>query len=467
MYKQAKKQVPEDYSQVIDELSRDYEEVPGDQFYREIFPDNENTGDDYTDYSHPNAVYLYQGEGEKIHRRIMLKDTWEKDYHDFVEKNPLALCSGLTFRGKTNRLPAAQRMNAMIFDIDNVGPRELFFIFNRANGQPGTLLGWSMCMPTYIVTSGSGLHLYYIFTEPVDLYPNIKLQMKTLKYDLTNKLWSYRETSREKDIQYQGIAQGFRMVGSINSKYGTVVRAFRTGPKIPFEFFNEFAAEKAKVDLKKPFRPSQIPLTEAKHKYPEWYQRRIIEGKEADHWHIKKDLYHWWMRKVNDRSVVRKGHRYFYLMVLAVYAAKCDVSREELKKDMVKLFPIIQKIENPGDPFTMRDVQSAMEAYDKAYYCFTIDDIEHIMNIHIDRNRRNGRPQTIHMKLMSGIRDILHPDGSWRKGNGRPKGTNKAKAVYDYRTAHPDENVSQVARALKISRPTVYKWWDYQHKSPE
>jgi hypothetical protein len=467
MYKQKKKEVPADYSQVIERLEKNYEEVPGEQFYSEIFPDNESRGDMHYDFSHPNAVYLYR-DGDKMRRHVMLKDTWHDDWKKNVKGNHLALCSGLTYRGRSNKLEDAQRMNAMIFDLDNVGPSEFGNVLYHANNKPGTISGWAMPMPTYIVASGSGLHLYYVFTEPLDLYPNIKLQAKELKYNLTRKIWDWKVTSRNKDVQFQGISQGFRMVGSINEKYGTVVRAFRTGERIPFEFFNEFAAKDYQVDLKKPYRPSQVSLKEAQHKYPEWYQRRIVEKQSAGHWVVKKDLYNWWKRKIDDPDVVRGGYRYFFLMMLAIYATKCDVSKDELRNDMISLMPTLQSIKNEGDPFTMQDVRSALEAYDKAYYCFTIKDIERIMNMHIDRNRRNGRPQAQHLAGARAIQQIndQFKHTNWREGNGRPKGTKKAetpkaKAVYDYRTAHPDENVSQVARALQISRPTVYRWWNY------
>ena len=43
----------------------------------------------------------------------------------------------------------------------------------------------------------------------------------SLKYDLTFRIWEYKGTSQLKAIQYQSINQGFRMVGSINAKYGT------------------------------------------------------------------------------------------------------------------------------------------------------------------------------------------------------------------------------------------------------
>ena len=57
-----------------------------------------------------------------------------------------------------------------------------------------------------------GLHIYYVFQQPIDLYPNIKVQLKSLKYDLTFRLWEYGSTSQVKAIQYQSINQSFRTV---------------------------------------------------------------------------------------------------------------------------------------------------------------------------------------------------------------------------------------------------------------
>ena len=52
---------------------------------------------------------------------------------------------------------------------------------------------------------------------------------------------------------------------------------------------------------------------------------------------------------------------------------------------------------------------------------------------------------------------------NWREGNGRPKesGT-KAQQVFDYRAAHPDSKKADCIRETNLSKPTVYKWWDWQ-----
>lgn len=159
----------------------------------------------------------------------MLNDTWEDDYMNYVECNHKTLCSGLAYRDKKNRLENAQQMNALVFDLDSVGENELENLLLRMSKKPGLR---TLPEPTFIVMSGTGLHIYYVFDRPVALYPNIKLQMKKLKYDLTFKMWEYKATSKEKQIQYQSINQGFRMVGSINDKYDLQVRAFKTGKRV-------------------------------------------------------------------------------------------------------------------------------------------------------------------------------------------------------------------------------------------
>ncbi|GAA9973920.1 hypothetical protein VN0948_15480 [Helicobacter pylori] len=112
-------------------------------------------------------------------------------------------------------------MNALIFDLDGVGLKEITAFFEVVKycekNEPNKYF-WPIPRPTFVVLSGVGLHVYYVFDKPIDLFPNIKLQLKAYKYALTFNIWRYKETSKEKETQYQSINQSFRMVGSINEK---------------------------------------------------------------------------------------------------------------------------------------------------------------------------------------------------------------------------------------------------------
>ena len=130
------------YKEVEELLGFHYVEVKGEEFYRYIFPNNQDEGEMPADYSKPNAIYLYkdskdEGTERKLRRRIMLNDTWEEDYKEFVENNPMTLCSGLAYRGRVNRLEYAQNMNALVFDLDAVGKNELMNLFSRIGKKPG------------------------------------------------------------------------------------------------------------------------------------------------------------------------------------------------------------------------------------------------------------------------------------------------------------------------------------------
>lgn len=480
------------YSEVTDILSAQFEEVfSGYEFYKFIFPNNENAGDMRSNYTRPNAIYLYKNIGyvepksidqlslfddeeadertpsekRRLNRRIMLNDTWEQDYIDYVEGCELTLCSGLAYRSKSNTLEHAQCMNAMIFDLDDVGRSELVVLFQKMNAAKQN--PFRIPIPTFIVASGNGLHLYYVFEEPIDLFPNIKMQLKKLKEELTRKIWIYKATSKSKSVQIQGINQGFRMVGSINGKYGTTVRAFKVGKKIPLAYLNDFVENK--VDITKKFRERTMTRAEAAVTFPEWYQRVVVEHRPKMKWKLSEqkghkgdEVYQWWRKQIH---LATGGHRYFYMMCLAIYASKCDVPRETLKQDMLEAFEWLKtNIEHKNDQgesdeLDLNDVRCAMEMYSKDFYGFTLDDIESVMDIRgqIKRNRRNGRKQSEHMKVMRAIQSVSDPDGSWRNKSGAP---NKSQLVAEYRFTNPEATVSEVARDLKMSRNTVKKWWD-------
>ena len=349
------------YEVVRNILSSRYQEVNGYDFYRYIFPDNQNVGELSGNYLKPNAIYLYRDEEEEdpdrtYRRRIMLNDTWEDDYMNYVECNHQTLCSGLAYRDKKNRLENAQQMNALVFDLDSVGENELENLLLRMSKKPGLR---TLPEPTFIVMSGTGLHIYYVFDRPVALYPNIKLQMKALKYDLTFKMWEYKATSKEKQIQYQSINQGFRMVGSINDKYNLPVVAFKIGDKVSLDYVNSYVDVKENmVDVNRQFRPSQYSKEEAREKFPEWYERVIVKGdKRAKKWDIKRDLYDWWLKQ---SYKVKGGHRYFYLMCMVIYAFKCNIPKEEVEEDMNEKFEELKDIEH-SNPLTKEDLYTALE----------------------------------------------------------------------------------------------------------
>ena len=116
------------------------------------------------------------------------------------------------------------------------------------------------------------MHLYYLFEKPVPLYRHLQDKLREFKYDLIREVWNrYTSTYTERDqVQYQGIFQGFRMVGT-QSKLGKryLVTAFETGKRVTVEYLNSFLMDNSKAVMDFKYK-SYMSLTEAKKKYPEW-----------------------------------------------------------------------------------------------------------------------------------------------------------------------------------------------------
>lgn len=453
----------DDYKSCLEYISGLYPEVDGLTFYRELFPDNEDSECFDSDEYIPNAIYLHEAmdDKNKKKRRIMLNDTWESDYETYVKGNGMAICSGLTYIGRSNTLERARTMNAMIFDLDAVGQLELSILLKRF--QFGPEVYRSIPRPTYVALSGSGVHLYYFFDEPIELFPNIKLQLKNLKYDLTFRIWEYTETSKAEAIQYQSINQSFRMIGSINSKYGSEVKVFRTGERVSIDYLNSYALKtNNRVDLTRPFRPTKITLDQAREQFPDWYERVIVQkNRSKKKWDIAGKvhgddpyaLYHWWLNKADG---IVGGHRYYYMMCTAIYASKCDVPKAQLKKDLNLVFEKLRHISHSND-LTKNDVKSALEAYDGGYDSFTIADIDKISGVRIEKNKRNHRKRADHLKLMNYVRDEINGNKDWQNKEGSPT---REMIVVEWRKNNPRGRKIDCEKETGLSRKTILKWWD-------
>ena len=138
-------------------------------------------------------------------------------------------------------------------------------------------------------------------------------------------------------------------------------------------------------------------------------------------------------------------------MCLSIYAIKCGVPKSTLQRDAYNYIPFMNSIE-PTQPFTKADCDSAMEAYEERYATFPIDDIEKLADIRITKNKRNGRKQADHIKLMNYIRDEINGQKDW---HGRKP---KRDIVEQWQQAHPNGKKVDCINDLKIDRKTASKY---------
>lgn len=429
-----------------DYLGKFFEEVHPKEFYRDVFSDGELQKKGVYGDNRYNAIAVELGE-DKIRRYTITDDLDMID--ELLQSDNFIIISPISYVGKSRNSDNARMMYALAIDLDGVNKEiniiDLFHQIEKVEHLP---------RPTYTVISGGGLHLYYVFEQPIPLFKNIVQQLTNLKNDLTRKIWNGYVTDLNDKVQYQSIFQGFRLVGGV-TKSGSRTKAYKTGEKITIDYLNKFVFDE-KNQVKQFAYKSNHTLEQAKSKFPEWYRKRIVEQKPKGTWTCKRDLYDWWQRRLME---IQEGHRYYGVMCLAIYAKKCGISREELEEDA---FGMVDRLDlltsNDDNHFTREDVLAALELYNDNYITFPIDTISQLTELRIEKNKRNGRKLDQHIKMVNSLRvmrrDVLGEDEY--KNNGRPTAQDK---VTKWQQKHPNGKKADCIRDTGLSKPTVYKWW--------
>lgn len=423
-------------------------------------------GEDYTvrQWGYNKVVHWDDERNEYTHigralRRRYGEDENDDDRHYFM--------SGLGYIGKERRKDEAICMYALIFDLDYQNAQTLGNLMHQASNE-------LIPMPTHIALTGTGIHLYYVFDEPITLYHGsfgrkVKTQLNALKHALTEQLWTPYTVGDGHGTapQYQGINQAFRIVGSYTKAMGINHERYRVrGFKLPRRKLGDLGELYAYVSNNAQIKKvgeynSGLSVHDreywAEHS-PDWYNRKIVNNDHTPrYWSVDAKVYEWWINKCLDTEKGAKfGHRYNCMLMAVVYAIKCEISRDELIDDIRnKLLPFFVRLK-ADDPITEADVNEAIQAYDDAFRTFPISSIEFLSGITIKRNKRNGRTRQQQIILArKRLADLNEVDGYTHQG--RP---DHRQDVLIYRRTHPDATKAQCVRDTGLAKSTVYKWWN-------
>ena len=431
------------------------------EFYREIFPvgsferkghyeDAKGNGIAVTVPPKAAGIALEIKEEGKAKRYTITDELSELSE---VYNTDFTIMSPLSYFGRQRCGKNARYLYALVFDLDGVGMPQLRDTLHQMNKD-------ILPQATFVVNSGTGLHLYYVLEEPIPMYPHNQKCLKELKYSLTRQIWN-RYTSTIKEPQMQGILQGFRVVGS-GSKLGREypVTAYRLGGRVTLEKLLEFIPDSngEQQQLLGLMRKGRLSLAEAKEKYPDWYERRIVRKERRGRWTVKRALYDWWLHRIADE--IRVGHRFYGIMTLAIYAKKCDIDEDELRRDAFSLLkPYDDMSVEDINRFTKDDVVCALEMFNEDYVTFPRDDIAKISGLSMPVNKRNWRKQPIHLQGARAIQEINDKANgtNWREGNGRPSAQDR---VHEWRQQHPEGRKADCHRDTGLDPKTIRKWWD-------
>ena len=437
-------------------LEQSYREVNYKDFYRDVFSLGSLEEKGVYEVGKYNAIARAIKVGDNKTKRYIVTD--DLDVLDkLVECDDFCIIRPISFIGKSAKSDNARFMYAMAIDLDGIKSKKNFdfLIHQISNGYNMLSVVWGLPKPTYLVSSGTGIHLYYVFEKPIPLFKNVVKGLERLKKRLTWQAWTQGASVLSDNVQYESLFQGFRMVGTV-TKNGGRCRAFKVGNKVTIEYLNKYVPEEYQVETI--VYQSKLTLKVAKELYPEWYKKRIINKQLRGSWVCKKDLYDWWIRTLKECAT--EGHRYWCIMTLCTYAKKCGVSREVLEKDAYGLIPFMNSL---GSAFTEDDVLHALQAYDDSYITYPIKTIEERTDIKIERNKRNGRKQKQHLERARAVQEIDYPNGEWRNQEGRPKGSGKRNIVKEWRDNNPDGKKIDCERETGLSRHTILKWWNYEN----
>lgn len=455
-----------------------YDELEPMEFYRYLFPVGsfQDKGK-YKEGIYNGMIALIGADG-KAKKKIVTDDLEEirkcLDSDDFCVMRPIS------YVGKSAIVKNARELYALTIDLDGIridnegipiGLINLFIQIEQADRIP---------MPTVIVSSGTGVHLYYIFDKPIRMFSSVMKKLKPFRIQLLKLIWHESITYYSKQVQYECLNQGFRMVGT-KTKRGTKTRAFWTGEKITIDDLNEFVEEEYRIDSK------ELLLLNRKDK-EDYFKRIAVEGhsdrKEeelietyfdedlgipvtidnryrcGETWNVNNKLYDWWLKRI--KSEAKVGHRYYCLLTLSAIAKKCNVDFETLKKDAFDMIDYLDSLTDDREcnSFTEEDINAALKGYSKQNEKMTRETISMLSGIEIKPNKRNYRTRAQHIAIMNFIRDeIIYKNSNWRNMDGRPK---KEYIIRNWRLENPNGTKAECIKELKgiVGRTTVYKWWD-------
>lgn len=341
--------------------------------------------------------------------------------------------------------------------------------------------------PTFVTNSGKGLHLFWVFEKPVPMFNENKRTMSELYKAIHQKLADYNAKP-----QKHHFAQAYRVVGS-RTKLNQTTTAFKTGEVLPAEtLLRDFGIEKAIIwnegKKKEKMEPSESMLKLADniektlgvvcenkddwdyvHNYISDNQKAFSETFKLNQSKRfrKNDGAGWgspiWYATMKERIIkdTPEGHRYTSLMALTVIGYKCNIPFEEVKKDIDE---IIIKWQMRPKSFEVRFHEEYRDRINNMYS----EKFKKVRKVQLEEwlgfkmtssSKRNGRPQKLHLQGARAIQKINDEFNgtNWRDGNGRKS---KKAIVQQWREEHPDGRKADCVRDTKLTKPTVYKWWD-------
>lgn len=462
-----------DFEWKSDILAVQGEEVSGSTFYQDyLFHEL------YGGFLEGYKVIIAEYDAEKGNKMHLVE---VDEIEDYLELNDVAL-SPCLFYDNWKRKKLLNYVGAFVLDIDKLRPQNLQRFFKLFD--EGKLL-----RPTFIANSGSGVHFYYLLDKMLKIDSVNNEANNQVADEIYKRLYDdVIKKEKWKAAQRHWIGQDYRVVNS-RTKLNLVSRIFKTGEIYTIEQLLEHydiqLKGKSRYATKSMVRYAGNIARNLDIEPPEYsnfektyefirqnkdaaYEVRQLRREEKAAKELKKKKKAGtprkitWYRKTLSYMMdhTQAGYRFSSMKALAYIAHVEKVPREDFIEDLMALSAYWEVFDWQGDHFNSRNVEAIIRFFDHAErYSLKSETLEDWLGYEFRRigNKRNGQSQADHLEEARAIRDIrMKRQGKdWRYKGGAPT---KEILVNEYVRSHPEATVTEIARAIGVSRPTVYKW---------
>ena len=262
--------------------------------------------------------------------------------------------------------------------------------------------------PTIITSSGTGLHLIYRLSFPIDVYykDELKDNLRKLKTALCKTI----EINYKFDKVYKGrikplaLDQMTRCVGS-TTKIGegsscmtealeNTCKAWLVGKSYDFKEIFDYVQENLECNLE----DFNTKCKSSFEKTPE-IQKFFKCGNKSYIFATKK-LYYSWLKRAMQ---VKKGSRYYAMLGVASYGIKCNIKKSQIEKDLKMLQEHYNSLST--ELITDDDVMSALKGYSQEHKYSKGETIAKRCGLTVNHSKRNFKSRKEHLnsiKKLSG-----------------------------------------------------------------
>ena len=480
-------------------LSR-YTKIDCHDFYRFIFPEDSLQICDELDSGSGvgNAIrmdivnqWVMDKDGEKHHvqRGIQTVITDDLTYLFVCPKNinkSNIIMSNInlnSYFGNRRLRTRIDKIFGLIIEVDGV-VRE-----TQMNVLLDNIEDENIPIPNFLVNSGHGLHIYYIFDEPI-LFHGRSYAIYPVLTNILNAIKDLIWTPLVSDLKPEkmDLNRAFTIVGTRNRKNTDLLVTAYTikKQKCSLEYLRGFIDEPfdaTDYDISFPPR-NKVSKEEAVVLYPQWAMKKypnlfseeckqqLQQVKEEKEKNIRHEsfnisnpkLYEWFLNLLRNPSNIRHGNRYKCMVGLAIYGVKSGVKKEQVQKDLETLLPLFNSVQKRShdDSFIMteNDIRNALYVYNhKETFLYTFDWIMEFTEIPYEKKtKRRDRPlsQDEHLRIARENLNALYPNGSWRANSD---GATRQK-ILNYIRENNDPDITDCIQRGICSRASAYKYWE-------